>query len=244
VAHQDWLQTPAEVAVALAGLSGLLAGIRQGSQRESQINVTRLRTIVETSLSVLAFCLIPVFLNGLGISEIGAFRISAITFLAAFIPVTALGFRRFRLAVGASAIQVISRPLGGATVLVSGVALVAGGACAAAFPASAVPTLYLMALRAPLRSERSTSWASRLLTRPSTRTTRQPPGKSVAVPQRPVARMRHYPADPLPRRLRGTAYDLQRSDRLGRLSQMWSTRFIARRKRHRVLSGHGLAIHS
>lgn len=147
--HEDWLQTLAEIAVALAGFSGLLAGIRQRSQRESQINVTRLRTIVETSLSVLAFCLVPVLLNGMGVAEVGAFRISATAFLAGFIPFTAMGFRRFRLAAGTSVIQV-SRALGGATYLVSGAALVAGVACAAGFPTSAVPTLYLIALTATL----------------------------------------------------------------------------------------------
>lgn len=147
--HEDWLQTLAEIAVALAGFSGLLAGIRQRNQRESQINLTRLRTIVETSLSVLAFCLMPVLLNGLGIGEVGAFRISAIAFLAGLIPFTAMGFRRFYLAAGTSAIQG-SGPVGVATYLASASALVAGVACAAGFPASAVPTLYLIALTGTL----------------------------------------------------------------------------------------------
>ena len=147
--HEDWLQTLAEIAVALAGFSGLLAGIRQRSQRESKINITRLRTIVETSLSVLAFCLIPIFLNGLGVSEIGAFRVSAIAFLAGFIPFTALGFRRFRLAAGAPVIRV-SGPLGGATYLVSAAALLSGVACAVGLSTSAVPTLYLITLTATL----------------------------------------------------------------------------------------------
>jgi hypothetical protein len=149
MAHENWLQTLAEVAVALAGFSGLLAGIRQRSQRESQINVTRLKTIVETSLSVLMFCLFPVFLNGFGVGELGAFRISAIVFLAGFIPFTFMGFRRFRLAAGTSVIQETG-PLGGATYLASGAALVAGVACAAGFPTSAVPTLYLIALTSTL----------------------------------------------------------------------------------------------
>jgi len=149
MAHEDWLRTLAEVAIALAGFAGLLAGIRQRSQRESQINVTRLKTIVETSLSVLAFCLIPVFLNGLGVGELGAFRISAIVFLAGFIPFTVMGFRRFRLATGRSVIQETG-PLGGATYLVSAAALVAGVACAAGIPTSAVPTLYLIALTCTL----------------------------------------------------------------------------------------------
>jgi hypothetical protein len=149
MAHEDWLQTLAEVAVALAGFSGLLAGIRQRSQRESQINVTRLKAIVETSLSVLAFCLIPVFLNGLGVGELWAFRISAIAFLAGFIPLTAMGFRRFRLAAGTSVIQETG-PLGGATYLASGAALVAALTCASGFATSAVPTLYLIALSGTL----------------------------------------------------------------------------------------------
>jgi uncharacterized membrane protein YhaH (DUF805 family) len=104
---------------------------------------------VETSLSVLAFCLVPVLLNGLGVDEVGAFRISAIVFLAGFIPFTALGFRRFRLAAGKSAIQ-MSAPLGGVTLLVAATALVAGVACAAGIPTSAVPTLYLIALTGTL----------------------------------------------------------------------------------------------
>jgi len=147
--HEAWLQTLAQISVTLAGFSGLLAGIRQRNRRESEINITRLRTIVETSLSVLAFCLIPILLNGLGIGEVGALRISAIAFLAGFIPLTAMGFRRFRVAAGGSAIQA-SGPLGGATYLASATALLAGVACALGFPTSAVPTLYLIALTGTL----------------------------------------------------------------------------------------------
>ena len=146
--HEDWLQTFAEVAVALAGFSGLLAGFRQRSQRDSRINITRLRTIVETSLSVLAFSLLPVLLNGFGLSEIGALRISAVSFLAGFVPLTVRGFRRFRVAHGGPALS--SSPLLGATYLVSVAALVAGVGCAAGLPRSAVPTLYLTALASTL----------------------------------------------------------------------------------------------
>jgi hypothetical protein len=147
--HENWLQTLAQVAVSLAGFSGLLAGIRQRSQRESQINVTRVKTIVETSLSALAFCLVPVLLHGLGVGELEAFRISAMAFLAGFIPLTAMGFRRFRLAAGTSVIQQVGW-LGVATYLVSAAALVAGVTCAAGLPRSAVPTLYLIAMSGTL----------------------------------------------------------------------------------------------
>jgi hypothetical protein len=148
VAHEDWLRTLAEVAVALAGFSGLLAGIRQRSQRESRINITRLRTIVETSLSVLAFSLLPVLLNGFGPSEIGAFRISAVFFVVGFVPLTVRGFRRFRIARGGPALG--SSLLLGATYLVSVAALIAGVGCAVGLPRSAVPTLYLVALAGTL----------------------------------------------------------------------------------------------
>jgi hypothetical protein len=148
VAHGDWLRTFAEVAVALAGFAGLLAGIRQRSKRESRINITRLRTIVETSLSVLAFSLLPTLLNGLGVTEFGAFRISAVLFLAGFIPLTVKGFHRFRVASGASALRL--SPLLGGTYLVSAMALVAGLGCALGVPTFAVPTLYLVSLAATL----------------------------------------------------------------------------------------------
>jgi hypothetical protein len=146
--HEAWLQTLAEVAVALAGFSGLLAGIRQRSQRESRINTTRLRTIVETSLSVLAFSLLPTLLNGLGVDEVGAFRISAVSFLAGFLPLTVRGFHRFRVAHGDQGPS--SSPLLGATYLVSATALAAGVGCAVGVPRSAVPTLYLVALAGTL----------------------------------------------------------------------------------------------
>jgi len=148
VAHENWLQTLAEVAVALAGFSGLLAGIRQRSERQSRINVTRLRTIVETSLSVLAFSLLPAILNGLGVSEVGAFRISAVSFLAGFIPLTINGLHRFRVASGGSALS--SSPLLFGTYLASATTLVAAVGCSVGLPGSAVPTLYLVALAGTL----------------------------------------------------------------------------------------------
>lgn len=148
MAHENWLQTLAEVAVALAGFSGLLAGIRQRSERQSRINVTRLRTIVETSLSVLAFSLLPTVLHGLGVSEVGAFRISAVSFLAGFIPLTVQGIHRFRVASGGSTLS--SSPLLVGTYLVAATTLVAGVACSVGLPRSAVPTLYLVALASTL----------------------------------------------------------------------------------------------
>ena len=147
--HEDWLQTLAEIAVTLAGFSGLLSGIRQRTERESRVNRTRLRTIVETSFSVLAFCLIPVFLAGLGLSENTAYRIAALVFLFGFVPSTLRGFRRFLQASGAEHI-VTTSGLTRLTVTVSATALLSNLACIVGLPPDRVPTFYLISLAGTL----------------------------------------------------------------------------------------------
>jgi hypothetical protein len=142
VTHEGWLQTLAQVAVALAGFSGLLAGVRYRSQQESRINATRVRTIIETSLPIAALSLLPTLLDGLGLGEIAAFRISALVFLAGLIPLSIRGFRRFRAASGRS------RPslLMSGTYLAMATSLVSAVTCLSGLANAIVPTLYLMAL--------------------------------------------------------------------------------------------------
>jgi hypothetical protein len=142
VTHEGWLQTLAEVAVALAGFTGLLAGVRGRSEQESRINITRVRTIVETSLPIMALSLLPTLLHGLGLGEIAAFRISALMFLAGLIPLSVRGFRRFRAVSGRG------RPnlLMSGTWLALAISLGSAMACALGLASSLVPTLYLMAL--------------------------------------------------------------------------------------------------
>ena len=147
--HEDWLQTLAEIAVTLAGFSGLLSGIRQRTARESRVNSTRLRTIVETSFSVLAFCLIPVFLTGLGLPENAAFRIAALAFLFGFIPSTTRGFKRFMNAAGPDRGE-LSSNLTRITIAVSAIALLSNVACIAGLPPASVPTVYLITLAGTL----------------------------------------------------------------------------------------------
>jgi hypothetical protein len=146
VTHEGWLQTLAQVAVALAGFSGLLAGMRYRTEQESRINATRLRTIIETSLPIVALSLLPTLLNGLGVGEIAAFRISALVFLAGLIPLGTRGFVRFRAAAR------VSRP----TLLISGtyvamaISLLSAVACVLGLASAIVPTLYLTALASAL----------------------------------------------------------------------------------------------
>jgi len=147
--HEDWLQTLAEIAVTLAGFSGLLSGIRQRTERETRVNSTRLRTIVETSLSVLAFCLIPVFLAGLGLTENAAFRVAAAAFLLGFVPSTIRGFQRFLRASGPEN-DVASSGLLRITAVVSAIALLSSVACIVGLPPDRVPTFYLISLACTL----------------------------------------------------------------------------------------------
>ena len=140
--HEGWLQTLAQVAVALAGFSGLLAGVRYRNEQESRINLTRVRTIIETSLPIAALSLLPTLLNGLGLGEIAAFRISAVVFLTGLIPLGVRGFLRFRAASG------VSRPnlLMGGTYVTTILSFVSGVACVLGLGGAIVPTLYLTAL--------------------------------------------------------------------------------------------------
>ena len=144
--HEGWLQTLAQVAVALAGFSGLLAGVRSASEQESRINLTRVRTIIETSLPIAALTLLPTLLNGLGLGEIAAFRISAVVFLVGLIPLGIRGFRRFRAASGVSRTSLLMT----GTYLTTIISFLSAVACVLGLGGAIAPTLYLMALAGAL----------------------------------------------------------------------------------------------
>jgi hypothetical protein len=144
--HENWLQTLAEAAVALAGFSGLIAGFRYRSERESRINATRLRTIIETSLPIAGLSLFPTLLYGLGLSEITAFRISALVFLAGLIPLGIRGHRRFRAASGVSRLSLLMA----GNLMAMATSLGSALACVSGLADPVVPTLYLIALASGL----------------------------------------------------------------------------------------------
>ncbi len=147
--HEDWLQVTAEVSIAFAGFSGLAAGLRDRSGRRTKINQSRLLTIVETSLSALLFCLVPVVLHGFGMSEGSAYRLSAFLFLCGFVPTCWRGFRRYLEAAGESVVDGDGR-LGLYSIAGALTSLVAGVLCAVGIPGHALSTLYLLALAGTL----------------------------------------------------------------------------------------------
>ncbi len=142
--HVDWLQTLAEIGLGFAGFSALIAGMRRGGSTADPANSSRGRAVVETSLSVLFGCTLPVLLHGLGFSETVAFRLAGGLFLIAGAPLTVRGFRR------ALAIRTQFQPPRPVLSALSGVAGVGGLgfslAAVVGIPAAAVPTYYLASL--------------------------------------------------------------------------------------------------
>ena len=93
----DHLATIAEIAVALAGFSALVAllAARRG-RANPRLEALRLQVMLESSLLVVAFALLPLIVSELGTSAGMAWRISAALFLAVDLPHMAFTMRRFR----------------------------------------------------------------------------------------------------------------------------------------------------
>ncbi len=143
--HEDWLMTMAEVSIALAGFSSLAAVLRDQSPTESKINRTRLLTIVETSLSVLVFCIVPAVLHGLGVSEPAAFRFSAGLFLCGSVPTTWRGFRRYLSASEDASMKEFALT-GFMTVMGALMSGMSGVMCVVGIPETSLSILYVMTL--------------------------------------------------------------------------------------------------
>jgi len=144
VTHSDWLQTLAEIAIGFAGFAALIAGMRRRDGPIDLENAGRGRAVVETSLSVLFGCTIPVLLHGLGISEESAFRIAGSLFLLVGAPLTVRGFRR---ASAARPTAASVDPVLGSLSIVAGLGSVSFSlACVVGVPGSSVPTYFLGAL--------------------------------------------------------------------------------------------------
>ena len=93
----DHLLTVAEVGIALAGFSALVAvlGVRSG-RTHPRLDSLRLRLMVECSLFVVAFSLFPLIPSRLGASADLSWRISAGAFLAMDAIMTATMLQRMR----------------------------------------------------------------------------------------------------------------------------------------------------
>ncbi len=150
MSHEEWLQVVAEVAIALAGFSGLAAGLRDRDGQRTKINQTRLQTIVETSLSALLFSIVPVILHGFGMAEGPAYRVSAFLFLCGFVPTCWRGIRRYQEAAGRQPVSASAGRLGLYNLGGAFASVMAGSMCVIGSPRDALSTLYLVALAGTL----------------------------------------------------------------------------------------------
>jgi hypothetical protein len=78
VERSDLLLTTAQIGMALAGFAGLVTLLgRPSPKRDARLNAIRFRSMVELSLALAAFSLLPFLPAELGASESGAWRISS-----------------------------------------------------------------------------------------------------------------------------------------------------------------------
>jgi hypothetical protein len=91
----EHLSTIAEVGIALAGFSALVAVLAgQPERSQAKLDGLRLQIMLESSLLVVAFALFPIVPAKFGISPEATWRISAIVYLAVDIPLTILAAKR------------------------------------------------------------------------------------------------------------------------------------------------------
>jgi len=131
VQGSELLLTSAQLGMALAGFAGLVTLIGRPDLRgEPHLNEIRFRSMVELSLMLVAFCLLPFVPAGLGASEAASWRIaSAVYALAAFVFIVH-SVRRNRSAMGRVLIagRVTGALLGVCGVLALALTLAAWGA--------------------------------------------------------------------------------------------------------------------
>jgi len=95
--ERDYLLTFAEISVALAGFSSLVAllGSRRGASHP-ELDVARLLTMLEASLFVALMCVVPLLPHALGASEEMAWRLSAAVFLTVDAAATYVAGQRWK----------------------------------------------------------------------------------------------------------------------------------------------------
>jgi hypothetical protein len=97
VTSLDHLSTLAEVAIAIAGFSALVAllGTRVG-RASPKLDAFRLQIMLEASLFVVALALLPLVVFELGAADKAGWRVSAALFLGADLLLTVFTLRRAR----------------------------------------------------------------------------------------------------------------------------------------------------
>ena len=97
----DLLLTTAQIGMALAGFAGLVTLLGRPSPRaDHRLNEIRFRSMIELSLALAAFALLPFVPAELGLAEPGAWRVSSAVYAIASAAFLAHSVRRNRRAMG------------------------------------------------------------------------------------------------------------------------------------------------
>jgi hypothetical protein len=92
--YADEIRTLAEIAVALAGFTGIVVALeRRSSSAHTGTNRARLRELLLASLGVVFFAFLPTLLAGAGVDDRWAYRASQVPFVAYHVLLMALFFR-------------------------------------------------------------------------------------------------------------------------------------------------------
>jgi len=101
VQRSDLLLTTAQIGMALAGFAGLVTLLGRPDPREDhRLNEVRFRSMVELSLLLAAFCLLPFVPAELGLSDAASWRLSSAAYAIASLWFIVRSVRRNRRSMG------------------------------------------------------------------------------------------------------------------------------------------------
>jgi len=118
----DLLLTTAQIGMALAGFAGLVTALRRPGAATDVLNEIRFRSMIELSLTLAVFSLLPFVLTELWLSEAGSWRAASAVYAGAAAFFLAYSVRRNRRMIGRVLLT------GGITASLMGVCVAEAGA--------------------------------------------------------------------------------------------------------------------
>ena len=101
MAQSDLLLTTAQIGMALAGFAGLVTLLRRpGPRADPRLNEIRFRSMMELSLTLAAFALLPFVPTGLRVAEPSSWRIASAIYAAGVLAFLVHSVRRNRSRMG------------------------------------------------------------------------------------------------------------------------------------------------
>ena len=145
---ENVLLTLAEIAVAVAGFSGVVGVFgRQHSRGDPRVDATRLRSLVETGLISAGFCVTPSVFAEAGLDPSLAWRLASLLFAAGLSASTATSLLRFNRLAGLNLYK--RDPVASGFYILAGIAVAVLTANGLGAFGSLSPTVYVLCLVSP-----------------------------------------------------------------------------------------------